>query len=113
MDAASLKKVKAQALNEARARTGAKKQQIVFTDRQWEAIQAGAIAPTRLEAMLANADLDRVKELATPRTNTLMTSTMTTRAKQMFASGYTRAEVANALGVSVTTLDNSVTGSEA
>lgn len=113
MDATSLKKVKAQALNEARARTGAKKQQIVFTDRQWEAIQHGAIAPTRLEAMLANADLDRVKELATPRTTTLMTPTKTTRAKQMFASGYTRAEVASALGVSVTTLDNSITGSEA
>lgn len=113
MDATSLKKVKAQALNEARARTGAKKQQIVFTDRQWEAIQAGAIAPTKLNAMLANADLDRVKELATPKSSAMMTSANVSRAKAMFASGNTRAEVAAALGVSVSTLDRSITGSEA
>jgi hypothetical protein len=113
MDATSLRKVKAQALNEARARTGAKKQQIVFTDRQWEAIQAGAIAPTKLSAMLANADIDRVKELATPRSTLMMTSSNISRAKAMFASGNTRAEVAAALGVSVSTLDSAITGSEA
>lgn len=112
MDVAELKKIKSQALNEARARTGAKKQQIVFSDREWEAIQAGAIAPTRLDAILSNADLDRVRELATPRTALLMTPAKSSRANAMLASGYTRAEVADALGVSLTTLDTATTGAD-
>lgn len=109
MDAPTLKKVKAQALNEARIRTGAKKEQIVFTDREWEAIQAGAISDSKLKAMLSNADLDRVRQLATPRENILMTSTKSNRAQSMLNSGYTRAEVADALGVSLSTLDRALT----
>lgn len=112
MDVAELKKIKSQALNEARARTGAKKQQIVFSDKEWEAIQAGAIAPTKLDQILSNSDLDRVRELATPRTALLMTSTKTARATAMLASGYTRAEVADALGVSLTTLDTATAAEE-
>ena len=109
MDATELKKVKAQALNEARNRMGAKKEQIVFTDREWQAIQAGAISDSKLKAMLSNADLDRVKQLATPQQKVLMTSTKTNRAQTMLNSGYTRAEVADALGVSLSTLDRALT----
>jgi predicted transcriptional regulator len=109
MDATELKKVKAQALNEARNRMGAKKEQIVFTDREWQAIQAGAISDSKLKAMLSNADLDRVKQLATPQQKVLMTSIKTNRAQTMLNSGYTRAEVADALGVSLSTLDRALT----
>ena len=110
MEAAELKKVKAQAINEARIRTGAHKTKIVLTDAEWQAIQAGAISTHKLTQILANADLDRVKELATPRTVTLMTSTKQRRAMSMLASGYTQAEVADALGVSLTTLKTSMKG---
>jgi len=105
MEEAQIKKIKGQALTEARARVGAKKVKIVFTDQEWEAIQAGAISDSRLNDILANADLDRVRELATPRTVKLMTPQMTQRAQALLNSGATRAEVAAALGVSVTTLD--------
>jgi len=108
MEAAELKKVKAQALDEARTRTQAKKQQIVLTDSEWQAIQAGAISNNKLMQILDNADLDRVKELATPRTVTLMTSVKQQRAMAMLASGYTQSEVADALGVSLTTLKTSI-----
>ena len=105
MDKDTLKKIKFQALAEARVRTGAGKQRIVITDKEWEAIQAGAISASKLNDILTNADTDRVKELASPKSAKLMTSSKTTRAKAMLASGYTRAEVAKALGVSLTTLD--------
>lgn len=109
MDRTQKKRVEAQALEEARARTGARKQRIVVSDREWEAIQAGAISDTNLSSILSNADMDRVRELATPRVELKMTSSKTARASSMLASGYTRAEVADALGVSLTTLDT-VTG---
>ena len=108
MDSDDIKKVKTQALAEARARTGAKKQQIQITEREWEAIQAGAVSPSKLTQILQNTDLDRVKQLATPRTTTIMSASKINRAKSMLSSGYTQAEIANALGVSTSILSNAL-----
>lgn len=110
MDADELKKVKFQALEAARIRTGAKKNAIHITDEEWAAIQAGAITNAKLTDILNNADLDRVKQLATPKQDLLMTSTKARRAETMAKLGYTQAEIAGALGVSVTTLKRSLNG---
>lgn len=110
MDKDSEKKIKAQALNEARVRTGAKKDKVVITSQEWEAIQSGAISNSKLKAILENADLDVVKSLATPRPERLMSTTKTQLANRLLAAGYTRAEVADRLGVSLTTLDLATTG---
>lgn len=108
MDGAKLKKVKAQKLNEARIRTGASKTKIVVTPKEWEAIQAGAISNSKLGQILDNADLDVIKTLATPKSQVLMTPTKIKRAQQMAASGATQAEIADALGVSLTTLKTAI-----
>lgn len=108
MDSTDLKKLKSQALAEARARTGAKKQQIQITDDEWAAIQAGAITNNKLSQILNNADLDQVKKLATPRANLVMTTIKQQRARQMLADGYTQADVAAALGVALSTLKSSI-----
>lgn len=108
MDAAQLKKAKALALEEGRARTGAEKQSIKLTPRQWEAIQAGAISTNMLEKILDNGDLNVIKELATPRERTVMTNSNITRAKAMMARGFTQADVAAALGVPASTLDSAL-----
>ena len=105
MDSDTLKKIKFQALAEARIRTGAGKQRIKITPDEWEAIQANAVSASKLNDILNNADMDLVKEFATPKDAKLMTSTKTNRAQAMLASGYTRSEVASALGVSLSTLD--------
>ncbi len=105
LDDSTIRKIKYQALTEMRTRTGAGKQRIEITQIEWDAIQAGAISNHRLTQILANADLESVRALATPRRDLLMTSAKTRRAQSMLASGYTRAEVADALGVSLTTLD--------
>jgi hypothetical protein len=111
LEPADVKKLKAQALAEARARTGAKKQQIQITDDEWAAIQAGAISANKLTQILNNSDIDVVKTLATPRqTKILMTTVKTSRARAMLASGYTQAEVADALGVGVSTLKEALKG---
>jgi len=110
MEASDQKKARAQALAMARARTGAKKIRVEITDSEWDAIQAGAISASKLERILANADLDNVKERATPRERATMTPSKQNRAEAMLRSGYTQAEVAAALGVSVTTLKTSIGG---
>lgn len=108
MDADETKKVKFQSLEAARLRTGAKKNQIHITDSEWAAIQAGAISNAKLKSILDNADLERVKKLATPKQDLLMTSSKTRRAESMAKLGYTQSEIAGALGVSLTTLKKSL-----
>jgi hypothetical protein len=111
MDKDELKKLNNRALAEGRARTGAdQKSRIDITPREWQAIQAGAISNHQLEKILNKADIDEVKKLATPHDVKLMTSSKTARAKQMLNSGYTQAEVADAMGVSLTTLKESIKG---
>ena len=105
MENATKKKIKAQALNEARLRVGAKKKPIVPTDTEWEAIQAGAFSHSRTKDIIDNSDIDRIKELAAPKPVLKLTTAKAARAQAMLRSGATRAEVARALGVSLTTLD--------
>jgi hypothetical protein len=104
MPKADEKKIKQQALNEMRIRTRAKKDKIILTQSEWEAIQAGAISKDKLERILNNSDIDTVKALAMPKHAPKMTATMKARASRMLASGYTQADVADALGVGLTTL---------
>ncbi len=106
MDADDIKKVKGQALAEARVRTGAGKQRIKIEPKEWEAIQADAISPTRLKSILNNTDLDVVKHLATPRVTTGMSGANEARARNMLANGYTQADIASALGVSTNAIND-------
>lgn len=108
MEASEKKKVKSQALTTARNRTGAQKSQIEITDKEWAAIQAGAITPNKLTQILSNADLDAVKKLATPKASLTMSQAKKNQATMLLRNNYTQAEVADALGVSVTTLKRSL-----
>ena len=108
MDSDATKKLHTQALQEARLRIGAHKELIQIDDRQWEAIQAGAISPSKLKDILTNTDLDQIKQRAMPRIAPVMSPTKQARAKQMLGLGYTQAEIADALGVPVSTLTSSI-----
>lgn len=111
-DKKRVRKIAAQELRKARARTGVERIDFTFTDREWEAIQAGAISNDMMKKILKRADVDHVKQRATPKTQKLLMEGQATRAKAMLAQGHTRAEVAAALGVSVTTLDRATSGGE-
>jgi hypothetical protein len=104
------KKIRQQEITEARIKTGAGKEDIEITPKEWDAIQAGAISNAKLSKILLHAKPEVVRALATPKTQTLMTPAATERAKSMFDLGYTREEVAAHLGVSLSTLDKSTSG---
>ena len=96
-----------QALNSARARfiPGGRKERISITEKEMEAINANAINSTKLKSILNNADLDSLKEIATPRDSRGLSASKIAMAKAKLASGYyTQAEVAEELGISPTTL---------
>jgi len=77
-----------------------------INEREWEAIQAGALRKTFLEDVLRRADQDSVKSHAFPKeTNyTVMSSANIARARAMLNSGFTQKEVADMFNISTTTL---------
>lgn len=93
-----------QILMEARAEVGAKSQKIKLTDREWDAIQAGAISFTKAKAIMNKMDPDELKERATPRQTRALTSTQQNRIKHLSSSGYTQAEIAEAMGISTSSV---------
>lgn len=99
-----LKKIKTQALNEARTRYGAKRETIEITDKEWTAIQKGAITENVLSKILLNADVDSLREKATPRNKKTLSQGKLNKLQAMKESGYTNDEIARALGVSASTI---------
>jgi hypothetical protein len=108
MDQAERKKIKGQALEEARLRTGAHKSRVEISDAEWNAIQAGAISRDKLEKILQNTDIDKLRARATPHDRPVMSNILTSRAKAMLRSGATYAEIAEQLDVPVSTLKSSI-----
>lgn len=104
MTKSEIKKVSQQALTQARATVGAKRESIQITDREWEAIQAGAISENKLTQIINNTDLDSLRQRATPRATTTLSGAKQAKISSMSASGYTTAEIAEALGVSANTV---------
>lgn len=103
MNADDEKKIKSQALAEARVRFGAKKDRIDINDREWEAIQNGAISSTKLKAIMENTDIDALRDRAMPRDykNTISPSKeRMIRLRQK--NGYNIETIADTLGLSTT-----------
>lgn len=103
-DKKQLKKIGQQALTRARTKVGAHRNNIEITDKEWEAIQAGAVSDNILKQILDHTDIDSLRSRATPRSQSVMSPAKVSRAKSMRASGYTNAEIAKALGVSASTV---------
>lgn len=101
-----LNKVKRLALDDARAQVGADgaRTRVNITDKEWEAIQAGAISHTKLKNILDHSDPDRIRELSMPKQTTTLSPAKANKIAQMKASGYTIAEIADSVGVSTSTV---------
>lgn len=104
MTKAELKKAKQQALTSARNSVGAKRETITITDNEWNAIQSGAISENKLLQILNNSDIDVVREKATPRKSNSLSDAKINKISAMSKSGYTNAEIAEAIGVSTSTV---------
>lgn len=100
-----IKKARQNAIEDARAQVGASGRgtKVNITDREWEAIQAGAISDSKLTQILRYADSDRVKELATPK-DTAISQARISRIKAMSNAGFTASEIADRLGISSSTV---------
>lgn len=101
-----LKKIRQQAIEEARVRVGSSRKDriITLTDREWEAIQAGAISSSKASEVFNFMDSSELKQRATPKTYSKVSNAQIAHIKAMAASGYTIAEIAEKMGKSSSTI---------
>ncbi|MGN1394177.1 MAG: helix-turn-helix domain-containing protein, partial [Succinivibrionaceae bacterium] len=113
LDKKDTKKAGTQALNKYREEYGSvsrKKRNISITDKEWEAIQAGAISETTLKKILNNADIDALRERATPRTVNTLSQAQINRIKALSNSNYSINEIAKIMGKSTSTVSKYLKG---
>lgn len=113
MKPGDVKKASQQALTKYRqevASVSRRDRSIKITDREWEAIQAGAISENKLKQILNNADIDEIRQRATPRATTTLSTAKINRIKAMSASNYSLQQIAEQLGVSTATVNKYLKG---
>lgn len=99
-----LKKRRAREIESARALTGAKRKPLDITEKEWQAIEAGAITDNALKGILRYADKTQVKKLASGRSTPALNAAKEARARSLLNAGWTQKDVAEELGVSISTL---------
>lgn len=113
MKKSDVRKASQQAMTKYRSEVGSvsrKKRNIDITDREWEAIQAGAVSENTLKKILRNSDVDKLRQLATPRTTTTLSTAKKNKIRAMRASDKSLSEIANAIGVSPSTVSDYLKG---
>ena len=112
MSNGDIKKARQQAISKYREEVGSvtrKDRNIEITDKEWAAIQAGAISENTLTQILNNADIDVLREKATPRAKTTLSPAKISMIQAM-SSKYTNAEIAAKLGISPSTVAEHLKG---
>lgn len=106
IDKKEIKKISSVEMQRARDSVGAsgRKSKVTFTDREWEAVQAGAISDNMLTKFLNSSDSDEIVKRAMPKNVTVMTSAKMSKANAMLRSGYSYAEIAKACGIPESTV---------
>jgi predicted transcriptional regulator len=115
MKPADAKKVSQQAVSKYRQKVKSvarRDRDITITDKEWAAIQAGAISENTLKKILNNTNIDTLRQRATPKATSSLSSAQVSRIKALSASNYTLNEIANKLGVSTSTVSKYLKGKE-
>lgn len=101
-----IKKISSVEMQRARGSVGAsgRKSKVTFTDKEWEAVQAGAISDNMLTKFLNSSDSDEIVKRAMPKTATVMSSAKLAKAQAMLNNNCSYAEIAKACGVPESTV---------
>lgn len=87
-----------------------KNRALTISDREWEAIQAGAISENKLKKILQYTDTDSLRSRAMPSTQRGLSSAQINRIKSMANSNFTLAQIADKMGISTSMVSKYLKG---
>ena len=103
MKAEDVKKLAQRTVNKYRTQLGTitrKNRAITISDREWEAIQAGAISENKLKKILQYTDTDSLRERAMPTNKRGLGSAQINRIKRLADSNFTLQQIAEKMNIS-------------
>lgn len=105
-DKKEIKKISSVEMQRAREQVGANssKTKIVFSDREWEAVQKHAISDSLLTKFLNSSDSTEIVKRAMPKATAKLSSAKLSKAKAMLTGEYTYERIAEACGVPKSTI---------
>jgi DNA-binding NarL/FixJ family response regulator len=108
-----LAKYAQKSLSEARGKYGANKKSVYvnITEKEMEAIKAGAVSSATLYGIINNTDKDKLRELVTPKNNKKLNDSRINLIKQLDDRGYTLSEIADKMGISTSTVSKYIRSS--
>lgn len=103
LTAEDIRKISQRSMTKYREQVGAssrRQRSINIDDKEWEAIQAGAISENKLKEILNNSDADSLRAKAMPKASKNLTNAQVARIKAMSNSNFTIAEIAEKMNLS-------------
>ena len=110
-----IRKLSQRSMSKYREQVGAatrRERNIIITDRQWEAIQAGAISENKLKQILANSDPDSLRQKAMPKKISGLTNAQVARIRAMNNSNFTINQIAEKMNVSPSVVSKYLKGAD-
>ena len=110
-----IRKLSQRSMSKYREQVGAatrRERNIIITDRQWEAIQAGAISENKLKSILANSDPDSLRQKAMPKKISGLTNAQVARIRAMNNSNFTINQIAEKMNVSPSVVSKYLKGAD-
>jgi len=87
-----------------------KNRAITISDREWEAIQAGAISENKLKKILQYTDASSLRERAMPKTRNTLSSAQVNRIKSLANSNFTLQQIADKMNISTSMVSKYLKG---
>lgn len=108
-----IKKLSQRAVEKYRKEMGTitrKNRAIIISDKEWQAIQAGAISENKLKEILKYTDTDSLRERAMPINKRGLSSAQIGRIKAMANSNFTLQQIADKMGISTSQVSKYLKG---
>ena len=83
---------------------------IKISDKEWEAIQAGAITENKLKEILNNSDPDILRQRAMPKSSNTLSQAQINRIKRMRNSDFTLSQIAEKMNISPSAVSSILKG---
>lgn len=89
---------------------GGKKNRITLTQREWDAINNGAVSDSFAQRIFKYCEDGQVRSYATPKSNGILSEAKQSQIKSRWHGGMSKQDIAESLGISLSTVEKYLSG---